>query len=121
MMSFEKYENCFTELSETNKPPFVKEFIRVQSENHIAYLFQDANGISVYEYKGKVENVLDMIKAFLSKPLRILLSKNDDLFQLILKEVTSAKLIEDDTEMWYTVDKKIVDVKTPHIAYIDRI
>ncbi|EFD7009044.1 weiO, partial [Escherichia coli] len=25
------------------------------------------------------------------------------------------------TEMWYTVDKKIVDVKTPHIAYIDRI
>ncbi|EFO4025591.1 weiO, partial [Escherichia coli] len=22
---------------------------------------------------------------------------------------------------WYTVDKKIVDVKTPHIAYIDRI
>ncbi|HHK8857702.1 TPA: GNAT family N-acetyltransferase [Escherichia coli] len=121
MMSFEKYENCFTELSETNKPPFVKEFIRVQSRNHIAYLFQDANGISVYEYKGKVENVLDMIKAFLSKPLRILLSKNDDLFQLILKEVTSAKLIEDDTEMWYTVDKKIVDVKTPHIAYIDRI
>ncbi|EFT2993502.1 hypothetical protein HVM04_004833, partial [Escherichia coli] len=95
--------------------------IRVQSGNHIAYLFQDANGISVYEYKGKVENVLDMIKAFLSKPLRILLSKNDDLFQLILKEVTSAKLIEDDTEMWYTVDKKIVDVKTPHIAYIDRI
>lgn len=120
-MSFENYETCFTELNEINKPPFVKEFIRVQRGNHTVYLFQDANGLSVYKYKGKVANVLDIIKAFSSKPLRVLLPKDDELFQLILKEVTRSKLIEDDTEMWCTVDNKVVDVETPHIAYIDRI
>lgn len=120
-MSFENYETCFAELNETNKPPFVKEFIRVQYGNHTVYLFQDANGFSLYKYKGQVENVLDIIKPFSSKSLRILLSKDDELFQLILKEVTNSKLIEDDTEMWCTVDNKVVDVKTPHIAYIDRI